>query len=52
MVITVVDITKDAPLIVNLSGVGVVSDGFLHLAEDGGWLLLDDVEGGTMTVGV
>ena len=45
IVIAVIDIAEDAPLVVDLGGVGVASNCLLHEVEHGGRLLLDDVDG-------
>lgn len=45
LVVAVVDIAEDAPLVVDLGGVGVASNRLLHEIEDCGGLLLDDVDG-------
>lgn len=43
--IAVVDVSKYAPLVVDLACVGVASDGLLHEVQDDGRLLLHDVDG-------
>ena len=44
VMVTVVNVAKDASLVVYLSSVWVVPDGLLQQVQDGGWLLLDDVD--------
>lgn len=50
MVTAVIDVTKDTSLIVDLTSVGVLSNGLLHHTEDGGGFLLDNVQRSTTAV--
>lgn len=50
--IAVVDITKNASLIVYLWSVRIVSYRLLHFGENGGWFLDNNVERGTIVVWV
>ena len=42
---TVIDISEDTSLIVDLTRVGVISNGPLHNVEDDSRLVLDEVDG-------
>ena len=45
LVVAVVNVSENTPLVMDLTGVGVASDGLFHQVEDDGWLLLNDVHG-------
>lgn len=45
LVVAVIDVAKDAPLVVDLGRVWVAADGLLHEVEHRRGLLLNDVDG-------
>ena len=51
VVVAVVNVAKDASLVVYLSSVWIVPDGLLQQVQDGGWLLLDDVDAASRRAG-